>query len=117
MEPERIQIQHVQPAIDCGRVPVKACLGDTVTVSATIFRDGHDKLEGVVRFRPVGMRRWREAPLEPRGNDYFESSITPDALGPWEYRIQAWVDPYASWLDEHDRKVAAVTGLRRSSRR
>ena len=107
VEPERIQIQHVQPQVDCGRFPVKACLGDTVTVSATIFRDGHDKLEGVVRFRPVGTRRWREAPLEARGNDYFESSIAPDALGPWEFRIQAWVDPYASWLDEHDRKVAA----------
>ena len=107
MEPERIQIQHVQPQVDCGRFPVKACLGDTVTVSATIFRDGHDKLEGVVRFRPVGTRRWREAPLDPRGNDHFESSIAPDALGPWEFRIHAWVDPYASWLDEHDRKDAA----------
>jgi starch synthase (maltosyl-transferring) len=107
VEPERIQIQHVQPEVDCGRFPVKACLGDTVTVSATIFRDGHDKLEGVVRFRPAGTRRWREAPLEPRGNDYFEAAIAPDALGPWEFRIQAWVDPYASWLDEHDRKVAA----------
>ena len=107
VEPERIQIQHVQPQVDCGRYPVKACLGDTVTVSATIFRDGYDKLEGVVRFRPVGTRRWREAPLEPLGNDYFEAGIAPDALGPWELRIQAWVDPYASWLDEHDRKVAA----------
>ena len=107
MEPERIQIQHVQPQVDCGRFPVKACLGDTVTISATIFRDGHDKLEGVVRFRPVGTRRWREAPLRPRGNDHFEASIAPDSLGPWEFRIHAWVDPYASWLDEHDRKVAA----------
>ena len=60
-----------------------------------------------MRFRPVGTRRWREAPLEPLGNDYFEAGIAPDALGPWELRIQAWVDPYASWLDEHDRKVAA----------
>ena len=56
---------------------------------------------------PLGARRWREAALEARGNDRFEATITPDALGPWEFRIQAWVDPYASWLDEHDRKVAA----------
>ena len=25
----------------------------------------------------------------------------------WEVRVQAWSDPYASWLDEYDRKVAA----------
>ena len=103
----RIQIQDVQPQVDCGRYPVKACLGDTVQISATIFRDGHDKIGAVARFRPAGTRRWREAALEARGNDCFEAAVVPDALGPWEFRIQAWVDPYGSWLDEHDRKVGA----------
>ncbi len=107
MAPPRTQVQDVQPQIDCGRFPVKACLGDTVPVSATIFRDGHDRICGTVRFRPAGTRRWREAALESKGNDRFEGAIVPDGLGPWEFRIQAWVDPYASWLDEHDRKVAA----------
>src|SRR4029077_3145930 len=54
VEPQRIQIQNVQPQVDCGRFPVKACVADTVTVTATIFRDGHDKLCAVVRYRPVG---------------------------------------------------------------
>jgi starch synthase (maltosyl-transferring) len=103
----RIQIQDVNPQLDCGRYPVKACLADRVPVSATIFLDGHDKIRAVVRFRPRGTRRWREAALEARGNDRFEAIVVPDALGPWELRLEAWVDPYASWLDEHDRKVAA----------
>jgi starch synthase (maltosyl-transferring) len=103
----RIQVQDLRPQVDCGRYPVKACLGDTVSVSATIFRDGHEKLRAVVRYRPVGRRRWREALLDPQGNDLYRADIVPDALGPWEYRVQAWVDPFASWLDEHDRKVAA----------
>jgi starch synthase (maltosyl-transferring) len=103
----RIQIQDVQPQVDCGRYPVKACLGDTVQVSATIFRDGHETISAVVRFRPRGTRRWREATLEAKGNDRFQAAVVPDALGPWELRVEAWVDPYASWLDEHDRKVAA----------
>ena len=42
-----------------------------------------------------------------RGTIASTAEIAPDALGPWELRIQAWVDPYASWLDEHDRKLAA----------
>jgi starch synthase (maltosyl-transferring) len=107
MAPPRIQIRDVQPQVDCGRYAAKACLRDTVRVSATIFRDGDPRLCGVVRFRPRGARRWREVVLEAEGNDRFGASITPDALGLWEYRIQAWVDPYASWLDEHDRKVVA----------
>jgi starch synthase (maltosyl-transferring) len=107
MATPRIQIQDVRPQVDCGRYPVKACLGDAVPVSATIFRDGHEKLEAVVRYRPAGERRWREERLEAKGNDRFEATLQPDVLGPWELRVQAWADPYASWLDEHDRKVAA----------
>ena len=49
METHRIQIQNVQPQVDCGRFAAKACLGDTVTVSATIFLDGHEKISAVVR--------------------------------------------------------------------
>jgi starch synthase (maltosyl-transferring) len=107
MAGSRIQILDVSPQVDCGRYPVKACAGDLVGVGATVIRDGHEVLRGVVRYRPRGERRWREAPLEPLGNDRFAAAFAVDALGRWEYRVQAWVDRYAGWLDEHDRKVAA----------
>ena len=107
MTPPRIQILDVQPQVDCGRYPAKACLGDAVHVGATIFRDGHDTIGAVARYRPSGTRRWREVPLERQENDRFEATVVPDALGPWELRVQAWVDPFASWLDEFDRKTAA----------
>src|SRR5215211_4759729 len=58
----RIQIQDVEPQVDGGRYPVKASVGDRVRVGATIFRDGHEQLAGVVRSRPPGARRWRESP-------------------------------------------------------
>jgi len=32
-----------------------------VTVSADIFRDGHDLLRGVIRYRGPGETEWREA--------------------------------------------------------
>jgi starch synthase (maltosyl-transferring) len=106
MPPARIQIQDVRPQVDCGRYPAKACLGDAVSVSATIFRDGHETLRAVVRYRCKG-GRWRETPLVFEGNDLYRGEVVPDELGPWELRVQAWVDPFASWLDEHDRKVGA----------
>ena len=106
MAAPRIQIQDVHPRVDGGRYPVKACLGDTVAVAATIFRDGHGALGGALRVRPLGTRRWKEVPLEAHGNDRFAASFVPDALGSWEFRLQAWHDPYATWLDEFDRKVA-----------
>ena len=66
MTPQRIQIQDVQPQVDGGRFPVKACLGDEVWVGATIFRDGH--AQDLWR-RPIPARR--DTPVargDARGN-------------------------------------------------
>ena len=58
-----IEIQYPEPVVDGGRFPAKRCVGDSVAVSADIFRDGHDLLRAVVRYRGPGERRWREAEL------------------------------------------------------
>jgi starch synthase (maltosyl-transferring) len=103
---DRIIVSDVEPQVDCGRWPAKACVGDRVPVAATIARDGHEVVRAVVRFRrPRG--RWREAPLVALGNDRFAGSFEPDATGRWRFEIEAWVDRHVGWLDEHDRKVAA----------
>jgi starch synthase (maltosyl-transferring) len=105
--PARIQIQNVRPQVDCGRYPVKATPGDAVELAATIFKDGHDILRAVVRYRPAGSRKWLERPLEPVGNDHWQGSFVPSDLGRWQFSIEAWVDRYATMLDELDRKLAA----------
>jgi starch synthase (maltosyl-transferring) len=103
---ERIFMTDVTPQIDCGRWPAKACIGDRLEVGATITRDGHEVLRGVVRHRrPKG--RWRESPLVSLGNDRFAGGFEVDAVGRWRFEIEAWVDRHAGWLDEYDRKVAA----------
>ena len=102
--PARIQIQDVRPQVDCGRYPVKVTQGDPVELAATIFKDGHDILRAVVRYRAAGSRKWLERPLEPVGNDRWRGSFEPDELGRWQYAIEAWVDRYATMLDELDRR-------------
>jgi starch synthase (maltosyl-transferring) len=108
MAVSRISISDVTPQVDCGHWPTKACVGDRVPVAATIVRDGHEVLGACVRYRPAGARRWREAPLKlVGGNDRWEGEIEPDELGRWQLDVQAWLDPYATWLSEYDRKLAA----------
>ncbi len=106
MAAERIVVSEVTPQVDCGRWPAKACVGDEVAVAATIVRDGHEVVRAVVRHRR-GRGRWREAPLVALGSDRFAGSFTAEDVGRHRYEIVAWVDRYAGWLDEHDRKVAA----------
>jgi starch synthase (maltosyl-transferring) len=105
--PPRIQIQDVWPVVDCGRYATKRTVGDTVDVSANVFRDGHDVLAAAIRYRPAKERRWRETPMRPLGNDRWTGSFEVDAPGRWQYTIEAWVDRKATWIGEIGRKVQA----------
>jgi starch synthase (maltosyl-transferring) len=109
--PGRIVIQHPAPAVDGGRFPAKRCVGDAVTVSADVFRDGHEIIRSVVRYRRQGDRRWREIELRPIDAHLdgvrWEAAIEVDRQGRWEYTIEAWTDVFASWRDELERRLAA----------
>jgi starch synthase (maltosyl-transferring) len=107
--PSRIRIEHPAPTVDGGRWPVKRTVADTVNVSADIFRDGHEVLRAVVRWRGPGERRWQEAPLTAVDAHHdgvrWEGSFTVEAPGRTQWTIQAWVDLFAGWRDELARKV------------
>jgi starch synthase (maltosyl-transferring) len=116
----RVVIGHVQPEIDAGRYPIKRVIGESVTVSADIFADGHDLLAGVVRYRraskspgkpgpgPGDSRPdpahepdpapWNDVPLAPLEDDRWAATFTVTELGEYQYTIEAWVDRFRSWL-------------------
>jgi len=113
--PSRIRIEDPQPSIDCGRHPAKACVGDTVDVEATIFKDGHDVLRAVVRYRAAGpdddRAPWHEAPMrridQHVGGDRWAGAFPVTAQGRWSFTVEAWTDQFATWRSEIERKVAA----------
>jgi starch synthase (maltosyl-transferring) len=109
--PKRLVIQYPAPVVDDGRYPAKRCVGDAVTVSADIFRDGHDVIRAVVRYRRPGERRWREAELEPTDAEIdgvrWGGSFEVDRIGLWEYTIEAWTDLFGTWRGELHRKLNA----------
>ena len=109
--PPRIQIEDPQPVLDGGAHRAKACEGDAVEVSATIFLDGHDELRACVRHRQAGERRWRTQPMhriDPSlGVDRFAGSFEVDGIGRWQWQIEAFIDRFATWRGELERKLAA----------
>jgi len=109
--PTRIQIQYPAPIVDDGRYAVKRCAGDLVAVSADIFRDGHDKLRAVVRYRGPRDRRWLQAPLH-RTDAHLEGvrwggEFSVEKPGRWQFTIEAWTDVFGTWRDELERKLQA----------
>jgi starch synthase (maltosyl-transferring) len=110
--PSRIRIEHEAPTVDGGRHPVKRTAGDEIRVSADIFRDGHEQLRAVARYRSPADRRWREAPLVPidaeaDGVRWAGSFPLDGPLGTWRWQVLAWVDRFGSWRQELERKLAA----------
>ncbi len=109
--PTRIVIQLPEPAIDDGRYPAKRCIGDTVSVAADVFRDGHDILRTVVKYRGPGDPGWREAEMHRidahLGGVRWAGEFEIDRIGRWLYNVQAWTDVFGTWRDELQRKFAA----------
>ena len=106
---ERIPITAVDPVVERGQHPVKAVVGETVRVEATVFREGHDALgAAVVPTDPAGDDRPPVLMTELADiPDRYAADITPDAAGPWTFRVESWSHPYASWRHAAEIKIAA----------
>ncbi|MBV9192543.1 MAG: DUF3416 domain-containing protein [Solirubrobacterales bacterium] len=109
--PTRIQVQYPAPAVDAGRYPAKRCVGDTVAVSADVFRDGHDLIRAVIRYRAPGPHAEQETEMHRidahLGGVRWAGAFAVDRIGRWDYTIEAWTDVFGTWRDELERKVAA----------
>jgi starch synthase (maltosyl-transferring) len=103
----RIVIDDVRPRTPTGAYPAKAVIGEAVTLSADVFRDGHDVLAARARWRPVGDRKWRQVPMRHAGNDRWVAVIEPTDLGAHEFAVEAWTDRVATWGHDVDIKHAA----------
>jgi starch synthase (maltosyl-transferring) len=106
-EAPRIGIEAVEPAVDGGRFAVKRVVGETVEVSADLICDGHDKLGALLLWRAADEAEWREARLEPLGNDRWTASFPLLRMGRHVFAVEAWRDAFATFLDEVGKKHAA----------
>ena len=102
-----VVIEAVEPVVDGGRYPLKREVGDTLEVSADIFKEGHEVLVAFLRYRRADDPTWREAPMRFVDNDRWAGSITFDANARWVYAIEAMADPFRSWLADLAKRVAA----------
>jgi starch synthase (maltosyl-transferring) len=110
----RIPVMDVAPLVDRGRRPAKATVGEPLPVTATVFREGHDKLAAeVVLVAADGTRRppVRMAPTtgHPDDPDRQLAWVTPDAPGDWTFEVEAWSDPWATW--EHNAGIKIPAGI------
>ncbi|HLL50868.1 MAG TPA: maltotransferase domain-containing protein, partial [Thermomicrobiales bacterium] len=105
--PSSIIIERVQPEIDAGRYPVKRVAGDILEVSADIFKDGHDKIAAVVKYRRRADDDWQEAEMRLVENDRWAGQVLLPDNTRYVYTIEAFPDQWATWQDEVEKKFDA----------
>ncbi len=113
----RIVIDDVRPRTPTGRYPAKAVVGETVRVSADVFKDGHDVLGARARWRAVEAGGGAPGPdakselvamwLAEPGLDRWVCDVVPAAIGAHEIVVEAWVDEYATWRHKAEVKLGA----------
>ncbi|HET8569120.1 MAG TPA: alpha-1,4-glucan--maltose-1-phosphate maltosyltransferase [Candidatus Limnocylindria bacterium] len=103
----RVAIEGVRPEIDAGEHPIKRTVGDRVTVEFDAFADGHDRVAAVLVHKHECDVAWSETRAEALGNDRWRASFAVDRLGTYHYTVAAWVDAYATWAAELQKRVEA----------
>jgi len=101
----RVVIENLTPEIDGGLFPIKRTRGESVTVEADIFTDGHEVISCVLLFRREQEKAWREAPMKLLVNDRWAGGFVVPELGRYVYTIAAWVDRFKSWRRDLQKKA------------
>ncbi len=103
----RVVIENVEPEVDGGRFAIKRVVGESVSVEADVNADGHQVLDAVVCFRKVTESNWSESPMQPIGNDRWRGPFQIAEFKPYVYTVQAWLDPYKTWIRDLVKKADA----------
>src|ERR1041385_6566092 len=108
-----ILIENLQPLVEGGRYPIKRVVGEDLTVQADIFKDGHDLVAAILKWRLFGKRAWRETPMTLIDNDRWRGTCTLYDEAVHEYTVQAWTDTFRSWQSEFVKKFeGGISDLR-----
>jgi starch synthase (maltosyl-transferring) len=103
----RVVIEDVTPRVDGGRFPAKRIVGDTVTVEADVFADGHDAVAALVRYRHRDARTWQKTPMAFLVNDRWEARFRVDEMGHYQFTVEGWIDHFTTWRNGITKKQAA----------
>jgi hypothetical protein len=84
--------------LDCGKYPIKRAVGETVTVEAKIYADGHDRVAASLLYKKQAEPVWQTIGMTELGNDRRQGRFAVLETGIYEYTIKAKADdPESPW--------------------
>lgn len=101
----RIVIGNLSPQMDNGAYCIKRIVGQSITVSADVFSDGHDIIACCVKFKHEADENWQEVRMIPKENDQWTASFKVEKQGLYFYFVEGWVDYALNWQHGTERKI------------
>ncbi|HYD05780.1 MAG TPA: alpha-1,4-glucan--maltose-1-phosphate maltosyltransferase, partial [Reyranella sp.] len=95
MAPRTI-VENISPHVTGGPFAAKRIAGQTVTVEADAYADGHDVLSVELLWKAADEQEWQRAPMTALGNARWQGRFTPFRVGRYQYTVEAWIDEYAT---------------------
>ncbi|MFM6963810.1 MAG: alpha-1,4-glucan--maltose-1-phosphate maltosyltransferase [Micrococcales bacterium] len=106
----RLGILNVRPAVESGRWPAKAFVGEVLPFSATVFREGHDSIAAeVLLISPKGNESVYRMHAGAPGTDSFHTRAQLTEQGRYKFVIRAFGDDFETW--HHNASVKIAVGI------
>ncbi|MFC6237734.1 alpha-1,4-glucan--maltose-1-phosphate maltosyltransferase [Longivirga aurantiaca] len=102
----RYPVEDLDPVVALGTRPVKAVVGERLTVRATVFREGHDAVAATLVLTGADGSS-AAVPMRHVGVDRWEAEVTATTEGLGHYVVEAWGDPVETWRHRAEVKVPA----------
>ncbi|WP_126173538.1 alpha-1,4-glucan--maltose-1-phosphate maltosyltransferase [Altericroceibacterium xinjiangense] len=100
----RLVIEDISPSVEGGDFPIKRVVGETVTVEATVFADGHEQLAAELRWRPVNEDQWSSARMTQLPNDRWRAEFPVERMGRHEFVVEGWLDRFGGFQRDFAKK-------------
>ncbi|MEE9232700.1 MAG: maltotransferase domain-containing protein [Nitrospirales bacterium] len=104
-------IENINPELNGGRYPIKRIVGETLEVTADIFKEGHDTIGAVLRHKKHSQKTWNESPMHHVDNDRWAGSFLLAENTQYVYTIGAYIKSFETWRMELTKKHGTLPDL------
>lgn len=101
----RVVITSVDPTVENGRWPIKRAVGERVEVTAGVIVDSHEALAVELVHRHEDDDAEHIVRMPSTSNDEYRGAFDVTQVGRYLYRVRAWINRFATWQDQFQRRV------------
>ncbi|WP_206610329.1 maltotransferase domain-containing protein [Croceibacterium ferulae] len=103
----RLVLEAIEPVVDGGAFAAKRVAGEEVTVTATLFGDGHEQLAAELLWRTSDAAEWQRVPMEQLPNDRWRARFPLTRMGRHVFAVEGWLDRWGGFRRDFRKKVDA----------